>query len=346
MAGQFPRYRTGDDDLDAAIAALVETAGPLEHERLLFEMVTSVLRMGLEGAGRGDLKLVSNTLKELRLAFEVFAPHAGVPKASVFGSARTPPGEPAYEAAHAVGEALVRAGWMVITGGGPGIMAAATTGAGPTNSFAVSIKLPFEPTPLQPLVADGRTINFRYFFNRKVTFVKESAGYVLFPGGFGTMDEAFELLTLMQTGRANPAPVVLFEPQGDAYWRSFRHFLDVELADADLVHRDDLDTFTVTSDVDEAVEILQSFYRVYHSLRHVGDRLVLRTRTAVSDELLAQLNDEFADIVESGSIERCEATDPELRDDDVVDLPRLRLRFIKARYARLHALVRALGREA
>ena len=174
---------------------------------------------------------------------------------------------------------------------------------------------------------DGRAVNFRYFFNRKLTFMRESSGYVLLPGGFGTLDEAFEMLTLLQTGREMPSPVVLFEPKGDAYWRSFRHFLEVELADPALVRTEDLGLFTITSDVDEAVEVLQSFYRRYHSVRYVGNRLVLRLNRPVSDELLARLNRDFADIIEEGEIERCEASRAERSDDDVVDLPRLRFKF-------------------
>jgi uncharacterized protein (TIGR00730 family) len=324
----------------------VARAGFGRNARWGAEAVTSVLGLGADGVDRGDLKLVSHTLKELRRAFEVFEPHRGIPKAAVFGSARTRPGEPAYDAAVELGAALAAAGWMVITGGGPGIMTAAVEGAGPSHSFGVNITLPFEPANESALIPADHSVTFRYFFTRKVTFMKESAGFVLLPGGFGTLDEAFELLTLLQTGRSVPAPVVLFEPEGDAYWRSFRHFLDVELADAAMVSRDDLDTFTITSDVDEAVSTLAGFYRVYHSLRYVGDWLVVRMRSPISDDLLAGLDTEFADILESGHIERCGATDAERNDDDHVELPRIRLRFTRSRYARLHALVKALNREA
>lgn len=343
MVDGLPRYRTGDSELDAAIVELLGSAGLDPSDRQLFEMATSVLRMGREGVGRLDLKIVSTTLKELRYSFEVFAPFRDVPKAAVFGSARTPAGDPAYDAAVELGAALARTGWMVITGGGPGIMTAAMEGAGPDHSFAVSIALPFETASAATGLPDGRSVNFRYFFNRKLTFMKESAGYVLFPGGFGTLDEAFELLTLLQTGRDMPSPVVLFEPAGDAYWRSFRHFLDVELSDSALVRPEDLSLFTITSDIEEAVEVLQSFYRRYHSMRHVGSRLVLRLREPVSDAVLARLNADFSDLVADGAIERCTASEVEIADDDVVDLPRLRFRFVKTHYARLHALIRELN---
>ena len=341
----LPHYRTGDPGLDAQILELLAAAGLDHDQRLLFEMVTSVLRMGREGVGRGELKIASSTLKEMRYAFEVFAPYRSVLKAAVFGSARTTPEKPAYRAAQAISTALVEHDWMVISGGGPGIMTAAIEGAGPDDSFGVSIILPFEPSSARPLISDGKSVNFRYFFNRKLTFMKESAGYVLFPGGFGTLDEAFELLTLLQTGRETPAPVVLFEPRGDAYWRSFRHFLEVELLDAGLIAPDDLDIFTITSDVDEAVAVLTSFYRRYHSLRYVGGRLVLRLRHDIGDDLLGALNAEFADIVAKGTIERCGPSRAEIDDDDAVALPRLRLHFVNDHFARLHHLVQALNRD-
>ncbi len=343
MPDQLPRYRTGDAALDQAVVELLEAAGISANERLYFEMITSVLRMGREGVDRGDVKIVAATLKELRYAFHVFAPYRNTPKASIFGSARTLPGEPAFVAAQELGRALAAAGWMIITGGGPGIMTAGVEGAGPEASFGVSITLPFEPPASRPFLDDGKAVNFRYFFNRKLTFMKESAAYVLFPGGFGTLDEAFELLTLLQTGRDTPAPVVLFEPVGEAYWRSFRHFVEVELLDAGLIDVDDLELFTITHDVAATLEVLTSFYRTYHSMRFVGGRLVVRLQHDVTDEALEFLNGGFADIVAEGSIERCGPSRAELDDDDVVELPRLRFRFVDARYARLHALVRSLN---
>lgn len=343
VADRLPRYRTGDAIVDQAILDLLDAAGIEANQRYYFEMIASVLKMGREDVDRGDVKIVASTLKELRYSFGVFGPFREVPKAAVFGSARTPGDDPAYIAARELGAALAAAGWMVITGAGPGIMSAGVEGAGPEASFGVSITLPFEQPSSLSLLAEDRAVNFRYFFNRKLTFMKESAGYVLFPGGFGTLDEAFELLTLLQTGRDTPAPVVLFEPTGDAYWRSFRHFLEVELLDPGLVTPGDLDLFTIAHDVTTAVETLVSFYRTYHSMRHVGSYLVIRLKKEISDEALAFLDSGFADIVATGRIERCGASQSEIDDDDAVDLPRLRFRFVNADYARLHALVRAIN---
>lgn len=343
MTERRPRYRTGDDDLDRRIDELIVDAGIQTDQDLAFELVTSVLRMGREGLSRGDLKIANSTLKEMRYAFHVFDPYRSVRKLAIFGSARTGIDEPAYAAARDVGREIADEGWMVITGGGPGIMTAGIEGAGAENSFAVNIVLPFEPAGGGVMVNDGKVINFKYFFNRKLTFMKEACAYVMFPGGYGTMDETFELLTLLQTGREVPAPIVLFEPPGDAYWRSFRHFLEVELLDSGLIAAEDLDLFHITSDVGDAVEHLTAFYRVFDSIRYVGGRLVLRLGKEPTDAQLEKLNDEFADIVASGRIERAEASPAEIADGDAVDRPRIRFRFIDNSYARLHAMIRLIN---
>lgn len=322
---------------------LLEDAGVDRDADLVFELMTSVLRMSREGLHRGDLKIANSTLKEMRYAFHVFDPYRSIRKLAIFGSARTGIDEPAYGAARAVGRAIADEGWMVITGGGPGIMTAGIEGAGAENSFAVNIVLPFEPAGGGVMVNDGKVINFKYFFNRKLTFMKEASGYVMFPGGYGTMDETFELLTLLQTGREVPAPIVLFEPEGDAYWRSFRHFLEVELLDSRLIRREDLDLFLITSDVDEAIEHVTRFYRVYDSIRYVGGRLVLRLRQELTDDQIDDLNAQFSDIVASGRIERTDASEAEIADGDALDLHRIRFRFINNEYARLHAMVQVIN---
>jgi len=339
MATPRPRYSTGDRDLDRRIDELLDHAAVGRDRELVFELVTSVLRMSREGVNRGDLKIANSTLKEMRYAFQVFDPYRPARKLAIFGSARTGTEEPAYEAARSLGQAIAAEGWMVITGGGPGIMTAGIEGAGPENSFAVNIVLPFEPREGGAMVHDGKSINFRYFFTRKLTFMKEACAYVMFPGGFGTMDETFELLTLLQTGRELPAPIVLFQPEGDGYWDTFRRFLEIELLDAELIRREDLDLFHITSDVADAVEHITTFFRVYDSLRHVGGRLVLRLRKRLGDDRLEQLNEEFADIVTSGRIERAEVSDVERAEDDAVDLHRIRFRFTNDGGARLHAMI-------
>lgn len=332
------KYRTGRDDLDRRIEKLVKAAGVEDDADLVFEMVVSALRMSREGADRGELKLVNAALKELRYSFLVFEPYSSIRKASIFGSARTTEDSPEYEAARDVGRELAKAGWMVITGAGPGIMQAGIEGAGVENSFGVGIILPFE-TPPAIIEGDSKMINFRYFFTRKVMFLKESQGFVLLPGGFGTMDEAFELLTLLQTGRAPIAPIVLLDPPGSTYWEGWEAFVQRELAGRGLISPADLGLVKITNSVDEACEELTGFYKVFHSARYVGRRLVLRLHEDVSDKVLARLNKEFADIIVTGAIERIGATDSERNDNDEVELPRIAFRFNKHGYARLRLLI-------
>jgi len=340
---KFPSsYRTGDQELDLAIAELVEVVAPSDRE-LVFEIVVSAIRLGLEDVDRGDLKLVAAAVKELRYSFQVFAPYSEVMKCTIFGSARVEPGDPAYRLAHDFARAIAAAGWMVITGAGPGIMQAGHEGAGRDNSFGVNILLPFEADANPVIAGDPKLINFRYFFTRKVMFMKESHGYVLLPGGFGTMDETFELLTLIQTGKTPPAPVVLLDEPGGTYWRNWRQFIEQELRAGGLISADDLCLVKLTDSVDEAVAEVCSFYNTYHSMRFVGPRLVMRLKRRVDDDELDTLNSEFSDIVESGAIERIGPTEAEIRDDDQVELHRIAFRFDRHALARLRRLIDRLN---
>jgi hypothetical protein len=333
------RYRTGDEALDDRIAALVEAAGVRRDNDLVFEMVVSAVRMGREAADRGDLKLVNAALKELRYSFLVFEPYADIPKVSIFGSARTRKDDPGYLMARDFGRAMAAQDWMVITGAGPGIMEAGIEGAGADRAFGVNIVLPFE-SEASPLIAgDPKLINYRYFFTRKLTFMKESKAFALLPGGFGTMDEAFELLTLMQTGRSPVAPVVLLEPEGGTYWTTWRQFVERELMTRGLIAHDDLCFVRTTTSIPAAVEEITGFYSTYHSQRYVGRRLVLRLRRDIDDALLADLNEEFADIVITGAIERVTASPSEIDDNDVPELPRIAFQFDRASYSRLRRLI-------
>jgi hypothetical protein len=232
---------------------------------------------------------------------------------------------------------------MVITGAGPGIMEAGIEGAGAASSFGVSIRLPFEAATTQFLADDPKLVNFRYFFTRKVTFVKEAHAFVLLPGGFGTLDEAFELLTLVQTGKSVPAPIVLLDVPGGTYWSGWTAFVEAELERRNYISGDDLALYTVTDDVRVALDEITAFYRNYHSLRFVDGDLVLRMHTAPSDTALAGLTQEFAGIITSGAIEPVEASRAEIADKDVPELARLRLRFDRHSYARLHLLIQRLN---
>ena len=340
---EFPsRYRTGDNELDQELLKLLERVDPADHEYVI-ELMVSALRLSREDVDRGELKMVSAAVKEFRYSFAVFAPYEHIRKCTVYGSARTKAGDPAYVCAHDFAEAIAARDWMVITGAGPGIMEAAHEGAGAEKSFGVNIVLPFEADANKVIADDPKLINFKYFFTRKVMFVKESHGYVMLPGGFGTMDEAFELLTLIQTGKSTPAPIVLLDPPGGTYWKHWKQFVEVELLEGGLIAPDDLALVMVTDSIDAAVEEICRFYRTYHSIRFVGSRLVLRLHREIGDEELAQLNEQFGHVVAKGEINRIDATEAEIRDDDHIELHRLAFRFDRRSWAGVRRMIDALN---
>jgi hypothetical protein len=341
---RLPRYRTGDPDLDAQVAELVGQLGGSRNDDLIFELITSAVRLARDAASRGDMKVANNTLKELRYAFYVFAPYRAARKASIFGSARTRPDDPLYDQARRLAAALAEREWMIITGAGPGIMTAGIEGAGVENAFGVTIRLPFEATTSEFLEGDPKLVNFRYFFTRKLTFVKESDGFALLPGGYGTLDEAFETLTLIQTGKAQPAPIVLLDVPGGTYWKHWLKFVAAELAERGYISADDLRLVYVTDDVDDAVDELTGFYANYHSMRFVEGELVLRVHHAPDPDQLAKLNQEFADIVTRGEIEVVGPTKVEVADNDFAELERVKFRFDRHGWARLRMLIDELNR--
>jgi uncharacterized protein (TIGR00730 family) len=340
---KLPRYRTGDESLDGEVAALVERVSDPADADLIFELVASALRLARDSADRGDLKIANAALKEMRHAFHVFAPYRAAPKVAIFGSARTQPESPLYLQARDFAAAMAELDWMVVTGAGPGIMEAGIEGAGAENAFGVSILLPFETTTSQFLADDPKLINFRYFFTRKLEFIKESDAFVLLPGGYGTLDEAFELLTLLQTGKAQPAPVIMLDVPGGTYWQHWGAFVQRELEQPGYVSLEDDHLFCVTDDVRTAVDEILGFYRNYHSQRFVKGKLVLRLQHAPSAAQLEALNAEFADIVVRGRIEVIEPTPDEVADDDHVDLARIAFRFDRHGWSRLRMLIDRLN---
>jgi len=343
---KLPRYRTGDAALDDDVAALVERVSDPADADLIFELVTSALRLASDGADRGDLKIANAALKEMRHSFHVFAPYRAARKVAIFGSARTQPDSPLYVQARDLAAALAALDWMVVTGAGPGIMEAGIEGAGTDNAFGVGILLPFETTTSQFLADDPKLINFRYFFTRKLEFIKESDAFVLLPGGYGTLDEAFELLTLLQTGKAQPAPVIMLDVPGGTYWQHWGTFVERELERPGYVSLEDDRLFCVTDSIETAVDEIVCFYSNYHSQRFVKGRLVLRMRHAPAPDELASLNREFADIVARGEIDVIGPTPEEVADDDHVDLERIAFRFDRHGWARLRMLVDRLNGRA
>jgi uncharacterized protein (TIGR00730 family) len=335
-------------DLDARIESLISSVVPPDaegtrDEDLVHEIITTALKLVKDNTDRGDVKIMNTALKELRYSFLVFDPYTAYPKVAVYGSARTHPNDPNYELAVEFGRRMAEdERWMVITGAGPGIMEAANKGAGSAASFGVNIRLPFEAGANEYL-SPGKTINFKYFFTRKVQFVKESDAFVLFPGGFGTMDEAFEVLTLIQTGKSDMHPLVMIDAEGTGYWDAWVALCDT-LADQGMISPDDRNLYLVTTDIDEAVREIVTFYSVYHSQRYVGGRLVLRLKSEPSEELLVRLSEEYADILTEGRIERVETSKAEIATDDFIDLPRIGFAFNRRSFGRLRALIDDINR--
>lgn len=326
-----------------ALRAVIEEAGIAQHADLVARILATGIGMGLDTPGRLDLKITSAALTEMRAAFRLFAPYAGVPKVTIFGSARTLPDDAPYRQASDVAAALAANGWMVVTGAGPGIMQAAAEGAGPDHSLGVSIRLPFEERPNAIVEANARNVAMKYFFTRKLMLVKESSGFVCVPGGFGTLDEMFELLTLQQTGKAEPTPIVLLDAPGGTFWEGLRRFVDEQLIPAGVISPGDFDRVLVTDSVEAAAAEITGFWRNYDSLRWVGGRLVLRLRAEPTDGELEALNREFEGLLAAGRIERTGPLRVEREDGDRVELPRLVMRLNQFRVGELHRLIRAVN---
>jgi uncharacterized protein (TIGR00730 family) len=325
------------------IRQLLDDAGATRNRDVLSDIYRTVYELTGDDANRLDLKITRDALKEMRAAYRLFAPYADVRKVTVFGSARTHRSDPLYAHARNLAQRLAGAGWMVVTGAGPGIMAAATEGAGADRSLGVTIRLPFEETTTGPLSGSDRVVSMKYFFTRKLMLVKESSGFVALPGGFGTQDETLELLTLMQTGKATPSPLVLLDVPGHTYWEGWDKFVQEELVGAGWISPADVNLFTITADVDEAVAAVRGFWRNYQGLRWVGDRLVVRLRAEPTDAEVAALTDEFADVCVEGGIERTGPLPAEVSDNDALDLPRLVLTFDPRKGGRFRAMIRALN---
>src|SRR5580704_15461389 len=321
----------------------LDTIGVRANRDQLLEILETVVRLASDGTARLDLKIANAALKEMREGFEVFSPYRERRKVTMFGSARTLPSDPLYAQARDLAALLAAHGWSTVTGAGPGIMAAGLEGAGVDHAFGINIRLPFEQGANEFIASDPKLVSMKYFFTRKLLLIKESYGYAVLPGGFGTLDEAFELLTLLQTGKAMPAPLVLLEVPAGTYWKGWQHFLDTEVAAGGLISPEDRALYVITSDVDAAAAELLDFYRNYHSCRWVGDLLVMRLRTAPGKEQLAELNRRFADIVVSGSIRPTKPLGPERSSQDHLELARVALRFDRIHYGRLRQLIDALN---
>ena len=319
--------------------SLVEQLGVSENVRLSEQLVSEAIGLVTDAPDTLDFKIATAALTEMRAAFKVFAPYKHERKVSIFGSARTEPDDPLYAQARDLAARLAERGWMTVTGAGPGIMEAGMEGAGRERSIGVSIRLPFESGANSVIAGDEKHIAMKYFFTRKLMLIKESHAFVCLPGGFGTLDETFELLTLMQTGKGLPVPVVLLDEPGDPYWESVDELVESQLAARGLVSANDRSLYTITDSCAVACETIERFYSNYDSIRFVGDRLVIRVRQAPSDEQLTSLNERYGHLVASGSIQRSEATRAERRDDDKLDLERISFDFTKHGYSDLISMI-------
>ncbi len=313
-------------------------------EQLIQQIRETADKLLRDGATRGDIKLLSTALKELRYAFKVFTPYRHLRKVTVFGSARLPSSNPAYTSAVEFSRRIAESGWMVVTGAASGIMEAGHVGAGREKSIGVNILLPFEQEANPIIRGDLKLMHLKYFFTRKLLFVKECDAVALFPGGFGTQDECFEVLTLVQTGKSQIFPIVMVDEPGGDYWLRWREYIEDELLERRLISPADMSLFKVTDSVDEAVAEVMQFYRVYHSMRYVHGDLLLRLQHKLSEELMEQLRDEFADIVVAGTFEQTEALPEEANDTHIATLPRLRFRFDRRNLGRLRQMIDAINR--
>ncbi len=332
-----------DERASALISELLDLSGAQANRDLLRDILLTGLDLAYIDASRLDLKIAASALAEMGRAFDLFSRYRGIPKLTMFGSARTLVSDPLYAQAVDLAGRMARENWLVVTGAGPGIMAAGADGAGPEKSLGVEIRLPFETISHPQLAAEGRVVEMKYFFTRKLMLMKESSAFAVLPGGFGTLDECFELFTLLQTGKAEPAPIVLLDLPGDPYWEGLERFIQ-EVMRRGLVDREDGALYRITDDVGVAVEEILGFYRNYHSRRFVGSTMVIRCRYAPTDEELAALNYEFADICTAKGIWRTGPLPPERAGRDHLELKRIALEFDRRSHGRLRMLINAINR--
>ncbi len=330
-------------EIESLVSDLLDKSEIKLNRRLITELVKESLQLGNDATSTLNLKIASAAIAEMREAFAMFAPFSERKKVTIFGSARTTKNDPVYKQTQAVAAKLASNGWMVVTGAGPGIMEAGMLGAGRAMSIGVSIRLPFETSANEVIAGDEKYVAMRYFFTRKLMLVKESQAFICVPGGFGTLDEMFELLTLSQTGKANPAPIVVLDLPNDPFWGDLDSFIKKTLLPRKLVSEQDLALYRICSSIDEAVSEIDNFYSVYNSMRFVGKRLVLRLNQPISDDHLARLNNDFSDICLNSTIERVVATKPEIDDKDLLDKPRLAFQFARKDFGRLRQLIDAIN---
>jgi uncharacterized protein (TIGR00730 family) len=336
-------YEIGDKGVDRLINELTCESCSAETEHLLREILTTAVKLGRESSDEGDLKLVNNALKELRYSFKIFSPYRDVKKAVIFGSARSKPASQEYRMAEEFSRKMTGKGYMIVTGGGPGVMEAGNKGAKSGMEFALNIRLPFEQKPNPYIYEKQKIISFKYFFTRKLIFIKETDATVLFPGGFGTNDEGFEMLTLIQTGKSKPRPILMMEPEGSTYWAVWKRFINNELLRNGFIEKEDMNLFRIVKTANEAIRYIEDFYRVYHSIRYVTGQTVLRLNRKISEKTLNIINRKFKEILTRGDIKLSPPLKEELEKREYPGLPRLVMNFDFRSYGRLTEMIHIIN---
>ena len=332
-----------DPELTRRIQDLIKFKGGGHNETEVADVIENALKLLTDVKDTGDVRVIQTAVRELRYAFRVFAPYAGKRKVTIFGSARTKPDYVEYQQAVDFGKKIVKAGFMVITGAGPGIMQAGHEGATPEHSFGVNIRLPWEQSANPVIAEDKKLITFKYFFTRKLIFIRHSDAIALFPGGFGTMDEGYEAITLMQTGKSQLMPLVLVDRPGGTYWKTWDKHVREHLLRDKLISPDDLNLYQITDNTDEAVKIISRFYRNFHSTRFVKDSMIIRMKNAPSETAIEALNEDFAEILLDGKIKAAKPTPEETEDNDNLTLARIAFNFNRRDYGRLRQLIDVLN---
>jgi uncharacterized protein (TIGR00730 family) len=337
------KNNSADPKLTRQIEELIAAKGGGHNEAEVADIIENALKLLTDVKDTGDIRVIQTALRELRYAFRIFAPYADKRKVTIFGSARTKAENVEYQQAAEFGKKIVQAGYMVITGAGPGIMQAGHEGAGPENSFGVNIRLPWEQSANPVIAEDKKLITFKYFFTRKLIFIRHSDAIALFPGGFGTMDEGYEAITLMQTGKSQLMPLVLVDRPGGTYWKTWDKHIREHLLRDKLISPDDLNLYQITDSTDEAVKIITRFYRNFHSTRFVKDLFIIRLKHAPSPSAIDAMNEDFADIITGEPIKIIPPTPEEMEDTVHLDLPRIAFGFNRKDYGRVRQLIDVLN---
>ena len=329
---------TGNRDLDAQLDAVArEVCG--KHDPLVVRrLLAGVLDAASSEIEEHDVEMMTRTVEEMLAADRMFLPYRNVRKITCFGSARIKEDDPAYQQARHFARLAARQGYMIITGGGPGIMQACNEGATEHLSFGLNITLPYEQHANHVVADSERMMNFYYFYTRKLNFLKQTDALVAFPGGFGTMDEIYESITLMQTGKSTLFPVILLDPPGETFWSRWVHFISKELLAAGLISPEDMSLLYVSKSPEDALSAIELFYRRFHSYYFTGEKICIRLMQTLGEETMEWIRQNYTDLMPAGDLEQVasDAVDPESL---LASLPRLRFTLRGGAYARLRELI-------